>query len=225
MSLSEPDHLSSYFHENQKDWFETFLTKLEPPQQDILFKVINTNSSIYLVDLCEIGESIEIKVLGNLKKDLTRESYIITFDKSQGDFKCNCKDFKFRCSAKGLLCKHISFVVCKVLNIFDINFFSTKRMTPSQTTWICKKIKENHIWKDRDLSIKYINSEFKEKHREFHKEDSCPICLKSFEEECVLSCPNCNQYVHRDCMKVWLEYNDTCVFCRSMKWQDYILNI
>lgn len=216
MNIENPEH--------NDDLLDSFVMHLQPLQQDIVFKVLYLNSSIYLVDLCETNTQQTIKVLGNLTTKSSgskRECYDITFNKNCGNFTCTCKDFIFRCSVKGLLCKHISFVVCKVLNIFDANFFTVKQMTVSQIDWISNKLKESHSWKDKDLSVKYVNSEFKENTYNLNKQENCPICLNAFNEDRVLSCPNCKQHIHRDCMKMWLEYNDTCIFCRSKIWRDF----
>jgi hypothetical protein len=65
--------------------------------------------------------------------------------------------------------------------------------------------------------------------------DECPICYDvllneeyshrpksthqgDFKIEMLLSCPDCKNYVHPKCMEKWLEYNKTCVYCRSDIW-------
>jgi hypothetical protein len=208
---------------NEFQVIETFMNKVQPLQQEILFRVLYANSSIYLVDLFEKENEIHIKVLGNQNRR-GRESYTITFNSLVGNFKCTCKDFQFRCPNKGILCKHISFVVCKVLQIYDDVFFQTKKMTQTQVIYILKNIKERYIWENNNLSTKYLNSEFKKKSKTFDSEDNCPICLNSFGKECVLSCPSCFNYVHKDCMKVWLSQNHNCVYCRY-NWRSFNLEL
>lgn len=53
--------------------------------------------------------------------------------------------------------------------------------------------------------------------------DECPICYDvllndDIKIEMLLSCPDCKNYVHPKCMEKWLEYNKTCVYCRSDIW-------
>lgn len=53
--------------------------------------------------------------------------------------------------------------------------------------------------------------------------DECPICYdvllnEEYTIEMLLSCPECKNYVHPKCMSKWLEYNKSCVYCRSDIW-------
>jgi hypothetical protein len=64
---------------------------------------------------------------------------------------------------------------------------------------------------------------FSTRHRQT---DVCPICYEILidEDACLttkkhlLSCPDCKNYVHQQCIEKWIEYNTTCVYCRSSVW-------
>lgn len=250
---------------NDLNWFENFLCELRylidnwELQENIFMKTIYSDNTLYLVDLNESqipnsSKMLDITILGNKNKSNKRELYHVIFNKDIGNFKCDCKDFKFRCSQKNIVCKHITFIICKVLCIFDLNYFSTKRMTKSQIKLIDNLIKSTSIWKNSDLSIKFINSDFKEKKKNIENDDKCPICLSflniftnrqdtfnadsvsgqdtlntnsvSGQDNQILNCPDCLNYVHKDCMEAWLynNNNNNCVYCRY-PWDNYRNNI
>ena len=75
-------------------------------------------NKLYLIDITDTNNSINIIILGDARNN-TREQYTVSFNKTKGNFACNCKDFQFRARFKNIVCKHISFIVCKVLKILD----------------------------------------------------------------------------------------------------------
>lgn len=65
---------------------------------------------------------------------------------------------------------------------------------------------------------------FEESVRAIGEDDMCPVCFNELMDGSCLSCPACKNYVHKDCMLVWLERKDTCVYCRSNVWARYPLS-
>jgi len=53
--------------------------------------------------------------------------------------------------------------------------------------------------------------------------ESCPICFDDVDndETRAVACPTCHNVIHRECMMVWLERKNTCVFCRDSVWRWY----
>lgn len=49
---------------------------------------------------------------------------------------------------------------------------------------------------------------------------TCGVCLERFaEDDLVVRCGNCTQFVHRICIDEWLQHAGTsrqCVFCRAV---------
>jgi hypothetical protein len=209
----------------QQNPFLSFLWDLSKPQSDIIIRLYYTDQTIYLVDLIEtpFESEIQIKIVGNKDKSGKRESYTINFDTFYGNFKCDCKDFVHRCESKNLLCKHISYLICKVFGIFDLNFFNTRRLNEMQIEDALMCLSSTYLWQNRHFSIKNVNQEFKYFYKPFDVNDFCPICRDPFNsEESVVSCYECHNYVHKECMKVWLEQCYTCVYCRSACWYNFI---
>lgn len=111
----------------------------------------------------------------------------------------------------GIVCKHISFIVCKVIGLrHTLNFFGEHKLSMAAVE-ACKSALGN-------ACSFGLNSEFKSSSRELDKTDACPICYDEYGDQAVLSCPDCGNYVHEDCIMVWLERKKTCVYCRSESW-------
>ena len=196
-------------------------------QSSIILNLFTDYSNkMYLIDHRENLFKIEINLLGS-KKLSTREKYTIVFNKLHCNFTCNCKDFIYRSKIRDIVCKHITFIICKVLGIYDNKFFETKKLSPEYQKKMCKIIgNSSSIWYNNDISIKHLNSEFKNCVKTLNTEDSCPICCDVFgSENTIISCPECKGYIHKNCMDIWIETSKTCVYCRSEIFKDYISDV
>ena len=70
------------------------------------------------------------------------------------------------------------------------------------------------------------SDKFVENTKSLEETDVCPICYLDFPDiKNLLSCPTCKNYVHDDCMNIWLKHAKTCVYCRSDIWKDYYVTI
>lgn len=181
-------------------------------QSDIILKMhCNYSSDIYLSNYINTDESLNIEILGS-KTSKGRETYNITLIENK--FKCNCKDFQFRSKKNNIVCKHICFVVCKVANIYDLIYFQTKIFSEQNKKKLINVLNKPKLC---------INSEFKV-NEIIDLNDMCPICCEPFNEskQILLSCPYCKKSVHKKCMEIWLEKNESCIYCRNL-WDNYTL--
>ena len=113
---------------------------------------------------------------------------------------------------KNIYCKHICFIFIKIIQSKDFNFFTD--FIISQKDIISLKDIIKSIF-EKDSSI------FKSTSKERNIGDDCPICYEKLDD--VLSkCPECENAVHTECIKKWLKYNPSCVFCRSDSWKLFI---
>ena len=207
---------------------EFILSIKNDKQYDILLKLFTGYfGNMYLIDKKNILDTdidtVIIQLLGarNIK---CRETYTIEF--SNGCFTCDCKDYTFRCKRLGIVCKHISFLVCKVAKILDFKFFNTLKLSDENIIIFKNALNSNSTWENRDLSVKNINCEFNINNKKFNIEETCPICYEYFSDKSkCISCPECNNYVHKDCMNIWLETKDSCVYCRNSIWSNYIEDV
>jgi len=189
-------------------------------QKNTLCKL--NHSTFYLVDYIDTDNIHCIKILGDVKNNGTREEYNIKLHNKQ--FSCNCKDFIYRSKKYDIVCKHISFLVCKVGNIYDINYYITKILSDTYYTQFINIITSKTLW-DTDISINNINKKFKQNKKELSSDDVCPICYDELLNTEIISCTNCNNYIHTHCIKVWLEKHNTCVYCRDTCFSNYISNL
>ncbi len=80
-------------------------------------------------------------------------------------------------------------------------------------------------YKKKNQSIKINNGiDFNNmKKLSSHSNQDCPICCHTLNKsESLVSCPDCQNPIHKRCMEGWLSKSKTCVYCRSTKWQYYV---
>jgi hypothetical protein len=159
-------------------------------------------------------------------------------------FNCDCPAHRFKSSTDNTVCKHISFIMCRIIGYVTTEFFTNHRLNKDEVNMIMNKMSvqrdvimthiEMNRMKDscsaidvtRDNMIihkkilnrdSYLNST-----RPVNEED-CPICFDTIEAsgENRLNCPDCKKHVHKECMEIWLSRNQTCVHCRSEQWKHY----
>jgi hypothetical protein len=205
-------------------------------QQQILIKIISDAeyAKIYLsgyetnTDTKKKDVIGTVKVLGtyNEKKKI-REEYDIKIhkDSPKGHFWCSCADHKFNSAKKGTVCKHICFVVCKILKVLEPYFFETKKLKQEHLDALLQKLTSDVIWKDNTV-VKNLEKITLDTFKSFIKqlEDCCPVCFNDLEENekpTLLSCPTCHNYAHKECMEVWLEQQERCMLCKSDVWKNY----
>ncbi len=208
-----------------------------PHQQDVLYRIISDheNFKVYLQNFEPNTDKKKktlkgtIHILGNYNRSKgVRESYEVkVFENDpKGSFWCSCADHKFNSAKKNIVCKHISFIVCKVLKIMEPYFFETKTLTPAHLAKLLDKFADNsEIWKD----IQYVRKsdfitilDFKVFPDPLN--DICTFCydeVTTKDKNICCSCPICKHGFHEECMGVWMENNSKCSFCSNDIWKYY----
>ena len=201
---------------------ENLLDIVSPHQREVLKKLLcrSEDSQIYL---CGYEDSDKKNARGVAKiagaynaSKKKREYYQVTFYKSnsKSSFWCDCPYQKFKSGKENTVCKHICFLVCKVLARNSSSFFESKKLDEDSMLALIEKVKCSRwiaakpSYNGFDASAKPID-------------DVCPICYDDMEPISVASCPDCYNHVHKDCIAVWLEKQVTCVYCRSDVWKAY----
>jgi hypothetical protein len=185
-------------------------------------------------------------IMGTLNKKGVRESYNVdlynpdVYDSSKKIFNCDCPAHRFKSSGDNTVCKHISFIMCRIIGYVTTEFFTNHRLNKDEVNMIMHKMSAQRdvimthieINRMRDASAaindkmiiqkkmltrdSYLNSS-----KPVNEED-CPICFDSIEmNENRLNCPDCKKHVHKECMEIWLSRNKSCVHCRSDNWKHY----
>lgn len=170
-----------------------------------------------------------IKILGqyNFQKK-ERESYNIKlFQNENHSFWCSCIDHKLNSAKKNTVCKHISFIVCKVMKILEPEFFESKKITDKQMEMLISKFSDkSELWKNKDLvrDIQEITINY---FKDFKGpiDDVCTFCyddMSDKDKDTSVYCPTCNHCYHTECMNIWLENYERCSVCSSEVWKHYI---
>ena len=212
------DMLSNY---NQKDIFTKIMNDREYAK--IYLSKYNPNNTGKNQDM--LGTIVVLGTL-NLRKQ-ERETYDIKLYKQsdKGTFWCSCPDHKFNSGKKGTVCKHICFIVCKILRYLNKDFFDSKKLPDEQIEQLVAKLTTNNMCQiDKSLikEIKKISLElFMNFVRPIEEGDSCPICFDDINSKDKLACPSCHNYIHNDCMEVILENRNNCLWCQDDIWSKY----
>jgi hypothetical protein len=186
-------------------------------------KIIKANyESIYLVESNILNDTeCVLKVTGS-----TLNIYTLTLKDNK--LKCNCKD-SFNCFINNLYCKHLCFVLIKVGKILDDEVFSRNVLTKEECIKIIQRLNVN-CSNEPDIIFDCLIEKYRTKKsiQKFQKleedkidiKDECPICyLELGNDNNILKCPECKNYLHEECVQKWLLYNKSCVFCRSEIWK------
>lgn len=190
-------------------------------QLKILMNIFTNDSVCYLTSIKDNNNSIDIHMLGQQNGNKPRSSYKVTIDTLTRKLKCNCKDFIFRCKTKNIVCKHISFIVFRYSKIYSNNYIDTKVLSDIELSTIISFLKDNQLLNKYTLDDAFNNiDKLKDEDQE------CPICCETLsykieETNDIVSCPKCKNVVHEECIRKWLNYNKTCVYCRSNSWKNF----
>lgn len=172
-----------------------------------------------------------INILGNYNKSKgIREAYNVKVfkDDPKGSFWCSCADHKFNSGKKNIVCKHICFIVCKVLKITQTYFFEpvVKKLSNEHLEQLLARFADNSdMWKDKQYVRKsdYITiNDFKIFPDPIS--DTCTFCydeMTNADKDVACACPICKHCFHEECMGVWLESQNKCSFCSNNFWTYY----
>ncbi len=185
-------------------------------------------------------------ILGTLNKQGVRSEYKVDlfnpeiYGADKKIFNCDCPAHRFKSSQDNTVCKHISFIMCRVLGYATVDFFKTFTLNKDEVTMIMDKMSaqreaimmnvEVNRMKDScnaiDNSIiirrKILNKDSYLNSTRAISEEDCLICFDVIEQDINrVNCPDCKKHIHKECMEIWLSRNNNCVHCRSDKWKHY----
>ena len=149
-------------------------------------------------------------------------AYDITVPLNVGQSKihCSCPDH----DGGGNLCKHLLFVLIRVLGLTREKVFSDYYESNFAVTQDVVLLCERYVDKREGMQSQGIDPNTGEldlgTKREISEDDACPICLEDFGDEKVVWCKaQCGNLVHQSCFMKWVQKNDeaTCILCRA-KW-------
>lgn len=168
----------------------------------------------------------------------TLNVYELIFDLLNQKYTCNCPDMTGHCQYKNIFCKHICFILLRVIRIFEIqgleanrcidksltNFFTYKILSEEEKLEFIDKFDKMNLTDNEIVDFvlleKYNNmilngDNVKSKFNEIEKarkndENYCGICFEEYNKETqeILLCPVCLNMIHKECMRSWLLCGD-----------------
>jgi hypothetical protein len=205
--------------------------RLLPEQHQRLEKI--TYEPLYLLVESAISDTNEhvFKVCGS-----TRSVYTVTLSKNLGMFGCNCMDMMTRCRKSHCVCKHICFILVRVLKLTPeecYRFFVARsnRLLGEDLDAVSAKCEGLSAHLDAFVTNAALTEQYKmmtdlhfNPRKEISDDDECPICYLSLKgHHQVVGCPVCKNNIHHKCISKWIEQSPsaTCVYCRSSIWERY----
>lgn len=159
-----------------------------------------------------------------------------------GTISCTCRDAIFHTRQRGCVCKHVCFLLYRVLQLSEdppFAFFRNRVLTADKVQQVCATVRSNHLnFRPGIFSVSTrVDSAptgtvgDQEKFKTIRKQpeptdNDCPICLLPLLDDPptrLLSCPACHNNVHETCMRTWLYLapQKTCVYCRDVVWREF----
>jgi hypothetical protein len=160
--------------------------------------------------------------------------------KADARFECTCPDFETNCFRQGLLCKHICFLLVRVLNISSLSLLQEGRLTAEEVLQVYAQSTNmnqasSQILSNQRFKINRIDARAFQVDRSCPGllDSECPICCEPFDLQQdqnsqqdgnflrgLSKCPDCAKVVHMNCALRWFARSPTktCVMCRSKAW-------
>ena len=153
-----------------------------------------------------------------------RTNYVVTM-MSSGTMACSCMDAAIHCRRKGIVCKHVCFLLYRVMHCENLDFFGTMKLSDDIMQRISLTAitgRALHPVSDIDkLASSLASLNFSEVKRSVRDDDECPVCYDMLSNGANLGCPDCGNAIHKACADKWLQTASTCVYCRSTVWAKY----
>lgn len=153
-----------------------------------------------------------------------------------GKMFCDCPDMKSHAKKHGVVCKHICFIIRRVLKYrIDAFFLNDCQFQREEIDTIIDDFLTGETGKNEDVmddelvrlyqALKTGKDQFALV-KELTEEDECPICYLPFDVKDttgVCACPTCHNAIHKECVNKWLQHSamKTCVYCRSPVWSTF----
>jgi len=154
----------------------------------------------------------------------------------EGVVGCTCPDARTNCSTSSCVCKHVCFVLLRVLRLEDLAFFVRRdrvlspeelRLFAEAAEGRCVAATETDEDVHRPIVVATTNEDVAEalffrKRKELDAAE-CPVCYAELTEPSCCWCPACSNAMHTSCAGRWLRSAPlpTCVLCRSPVWQHF----
>lgn len=175
------------------------------------------NDKFYLLEKKRYDNKFIFKISGS-----TLNIYSIIIDLDSKIIECDCPDSIDLCKKCDISCKHVCFVLLKVLKItnkIEIEQFLKNQVLHDQ---IIELIKYNFkLENDEQIINKHLVDKFNNIKDDTivikSEDDICPICYDNIEyPKNIIQCNCCKKIFHKPCIDKWFSIGKSnCPYCRS----------
>lgn len=142
----------------------------------------------------------------------TTNNYTLIINKEE--ILCTCPDF----TGRGRICKHLYFIIGRIGQCENMLYDLESAIEDGNRGSILTNDEYELLHTNLLLRLSQrINQSTN--NNDFVEEsltDDCCICYEPLNIGPVLQCMNtCKNYIHKDCINMWLNNNTTCPLCRS----------
>ena len=190
---------------------EFFLLDISVNKNDYLFKIAGSTNNVYTV---------------RINKNYTNNFVY-----------CDCPDSGKWCKMYNVICKHILFIIFRVIKLFKMENNLSRITVCENGKYFLEKKSINkdqleiisvfcHLFNFKEPSDSF-NINLHKRYNELSKkkdiekpinyshEDICTICFNGFSDEDIIKCTKCVGIYHKECIKKWTKFNNSCPYCRA----------
>lgn len=157
---------------------------------------------IYTFTIFRIGDPTKINIVVNSDFEAT----------------CSCMDWRIRCRGLAIPCKHLYYLLAKILTYSLYEYFDNTVIQREEfKNLVARRIRTDRL-------------DFKVKQGDSYHDESCPICYIDFRNQDnadeIVRCPDCRHFAHKQCVLTWLNNSPrrNCIMCRSESWNMFFNN-
>lgn len=167
------------------------------------------NERYCLIGMSEEGGAFSFTIMKD--EDVTKVTIHVGAD---GVASCSCMDWRTRCAGMAIACKHLYYLLTKILTYELFDFYDNTLTDHKRFVELVRR------------RIKLNEQNYRVKQNDRFEGEMCSICYHEFkanDQAHLVKCPDCRYFFHRGCMNVWLlnSKRRNCVVCRSESWATF----
>ncbi len=134
------------------------------------------------------------------------------------EMSCSCMDWRIRCRGLSVACKHIYYLLVKILTYELYDYYDNQIMDPEGFKYLLRR------------RVDFGDIRFDAGRGDELGDQICAVCYNALNDNNIkddlLKCPDCTRHFHKGCVNAWMQHSKkrNCVYCRSEKWNMYFGN-
>ena len=154
---------------------EIIQPKLTRYHQKTRFQNYKRQRRFHLLDVERFPDNYTLSITGS-----TSNIYEVKISETTRQFSCSCPDGIGYCQHNNTICKHVYFVLIKVLRMKELgeetsNFFETNQLSEEEKELVFGRL--HSVWENREGPADFMNTDYINQfqtHKEKQREAVCP---------------------------------------------------